>query len=818
MLRGQDGILWKGTYDLNFNHHTRMKDLRHSADIRCGICRVLFEALKTELESALLPDVQTKVNSALSDLQNYWILGNILRLFYVAGVLNWLRGPYTLSPAETMLERTIREDAAVLNIMDELAVSITASLRVGHHNVANGIRPKEELYQLAFRVRCGQVRCRKIFALTQIGTNAGCKLLRLILINHLVDASDPQFRTPLSRTTSSDEVNYLCQQWITKCKCGAANSQIPAWYPSRLLDVREYKKMGYTKRTLSDPDTSNKVTNSRLVRLVDTRQVGWMNTTSPGSRSSHPRYVTLSHCWGGNPSLGHRLIQETVSKYKAGVRLDELPHTFREAIEFAARLPNVGFIWIDSLCIIQDDDSDWLEESATMEKVYSNTFLNISATDSGNTKGGLFRERDPKLLREEEITLNVAGLPGIDTGETSTGHVHSRHMDSGKRAGLPHLRRCTILDVSFWTRRVDRAPVNRRGWVLQERLMSPRVLHFCKDQVAWECREFDAAEGHPQGMPILQRTVDGIFGKSRVRSLLADLGDAASDSQRSVHALELWGEIVEEYSMTAITRSNDKLIALSGLARLLSSNMRSSQYVAGLWRLHIECQLLWFVKPLFRERDSFFESCSSAPSVDDYRAPSFSWAAVDAHLMRGIKYGDVTNEETLVNVEEATVVQKDGSDLFGVLSHAALILHGKLRHAVIEGPNKKGRYSWKLKGRGKLLNAEEHRNVYLDCPKRDGRITGAGANVFVLPVLRKDQHAPDGPTYLICLLLQLVSTKHAFRRIGLTKLSPWADSEALKVCADGDLGPEILRVSESDVDMPHQGYNPKNGRHRIVLV
>jgi hypothetical protein len=583
--------------------------------------------------------------------------------------------------------------------------------------------------------------------------------------------------------------------------------------------VRDFKKLGYTKSDPNIIDTPIKPTKRPLVRLVDTTQDEWMNKTSTGSGSTHPCYVTLSHCWGENPTLEYRLTTKTISDYEAGVKLDSLPPTFRDAIVFAARLPNVGFIWIDSLCIVQDDNSDWLRESATMEQVYSNTFLNISATDSGNTKGGLFRQRDPELLREDEITLNVAGLPGIDTAMPDEGDGHSSRMTSSMRVGTPHLRRCTILDVSFWTRRVDRAPVNKRGWVLQERLMSPRVLHFCKDQVAWECREFDAAEGHPKDMPILQNVVDGVFGKSRVRSLLADLGTSTSDSERHIQALELWGEIVEEYSKTSITRPTDKLIALSGLARLLSSKMKTPQYVAGLWRLHIERQLLWFVKPLFRERDSFFESRSTAPG-GEYRAPSFSWAAVDAEKMRGIKYGDVTDEDTFIQVESFTVKPKKGSDEFGVLTHAELTLHGKLRRAVIKGPNEKGRYSWNLTDRGDL-NEEEHRNVYLDCPERDSNITGDDANVFVLPVARKDLNAPEGPTYLMCLLLQLVPEKNVFRRIGLTKLSPWADSKALEDCsinAKGDCGPRILKVEESDVGIPHQGYNAEEGLQRIVLI
>jgi hypothetical protein len=219
-----------------------------------------------------------------------------------------------------------------------------------------------------------------------------------------------------------------------------------------------------------------------------------------------------------------------------------------------------------------------------MDKVYSETFLNISATAATNSDGGLFFPRRPELLLEDEVILNIEGLPGsvsrqpvtessilqspkttapfsLDFFETywlasyllfflrqlhimlgrhlgiepkddldtdikmrsrtntaTSGDLEdtrdtspSRNSDIGERnidSDRKFLRRCTILDskcgivvavvqklthsrlVSSWTNHIDKAPVNRRGWVLQERLMAPRVLHFCHDQVAWECSEF----------------------------------------------------------------------------------------------------------------------------------------------------------------------------------------------------------------------------------------------------------------------------------------------------------------------------------------
>jgi hypothetical protein len=648
--------------------------------------------------------------------------------------------------------------------------------------------------------------------------------------------SDPPFRTPISRITSDDEVYQLCRQWIRSCGC-VDDAKMPEWYPTRLIDLEEL-------RLKNQKDKNSFIAgweNTRKVRLVSPAK-DWQ-----GGNPGHPyaRYVTLSHCWGKSPKAEHQLTVDSEARLREGVNLKDLPKTFRDAICFAARLPQVGFIWIDSLCIIQRDVKDWLKESATMEKVYSNTFLNISATHSDNMEGGLFRERDPESLLEDEVILNVAGLPGLDPAKLPEQGHPSGYVDPITRTKSANLRRCTILDLSFWKDRVNRAPVNRRGWVLQERLSAPRVLHFCEDQVAWECREFDAAEGQPQDVQILQLASNGVLEQSKLRGFgdinadgrelgkrirlarLAGIDDPDSELP-GVHALELWGRIVEEYSMTAITQPQDKLIALSGIARRMSRAMKLPEkyadlpiYVAGLWTLHIESQLLWFVEPDFQESDGSFRDHSTAPGSTLYRAPSFSWAAVDANEMRGIKYAEITNKDLLIEFVGASVTAKQGSDIFGLLDDARLTIRGKLRKATIDGPNEKGRYSWNLVDR-EDLDDEQHRNVYLDCPTRDKGITGPYANIYVVPVARGSRLATKGSKYMICLLLQSVligedGVKKAFRRIGLTKLSPWADSKALEEGKDGMA--KILVPHERDGEMPHLGpYNSEEGTLEILLV
>jgi hypothetical protein len=309
-------------------------------------------------------------------------------------------------------------------------------------------------------------------------------------------------------------------------------------------------------------------------------------------------YVTLSHCWGDAQFLC--LSPENMGNFKDGIAVASLPQTFQDAIDFARRLgsvptflhrddpsvqlPTVRYIWIDSLCIIQgkskDARADWLAESANMYDIYNNSYCNISATAASNSKEGLYVRREPHTLWEDEINLNVEGNPV---------EQHSQ----------PSIQRCVIQDLSFWARTIDEAPVNRRGWVLQERLIAPRVLHFCENQIAWECSQLEAAESARDGVPSLRLRPGNKLTEDSVKVLPPDiLGHPNSTSPTTDDALEHWQTVIERYSTTELTNTEDKLIALSGFAKMKSQQLRCT-YLAGMWKDHLASQLLWRVDPVF---------------------------------------------------------------------------------------------------------------------------------------------------------------------------------------------------------------------------
>jgi Heterokaryon incompatibility protein (HET) len=519
-------------------------------------------------------------------------------------------------------------------------------------------------------------------------------------------------------------------------------------------------------------------------------------------------YVTLSHCWGKQkPKI--ILYKNTLSDFQKGIVIHKLARTFQDAIKFAIRLDDrIRYIWIDSLCIIQDDTTDWREESAKMHEVYKYSYCNISATAATDGSKGLFFDRTSRQLWENEVSLNTIGIPAKLQGKRlvyARSEAEDVIVNSGDSYYDPNdrvdpkdnidlnVQLCTVLDTSFWGKTVDDAPVNRRGWVLQERLMAPRVLHFCKDQIAWECQELDAAEYCPDGLPSFQlregNLVDGGRLKGLVphkdglrlyRSRTTKLSDSEwsiseSSANSKAYSYELWKRLVEVYSRTRITNSGDKLIAFSGIAKMMFEKTKDI-YVAGMWRNYLESQLLWRVDPVF-ENGRFSYLSKRAPT---YRAPSFSWASIDAD--RGITYGESTDAGLLIQVIEASDVSSDGVQItyvtnnkFGEIKGGHVDLTGILRKIEMKEfqEDDSVRYGFVLVNDGKATTEPTFRNVYLDSPSSDTDIFGPNGHIYCLP------SRIDFSKYLVCLLLKFDEVKGQFKRIGLARIHPYSKHQRI---------------------------------------
>lgn len=178
-------------------------------------------------------------------------------------------------------------------------------------------------------------------------------------------------------------------------------------------------------------------------------------------------FAALSHCWG--PEQTCVTTVNTLQDRKKNIPWDSIPTTFKDAIIYALKC-DINYLWIDSLCIIQDDASDWEMESSRMADIYQYASLTLAATSSsGDSQGCFFKEK-----YEGHLEIN---LPQ-DVGTCRI----------AVRRPLKHWNNLTptLLKKHF--------PLLSRGWAFQERLLAPRILHFCESELIWECRETTTCE------------------------------------------------------------------------------------------------------------------------------------------------------------------------------------------------------------------------------------------------------------------------------------------------------------------------------------
>ncbi|KAI4140525.1 MAG: hypothetical protein LQ341_003799, partial [Variospora aurantia] len=203
-----------------------------------------------------------------------------------------------------------------------------------------------------------------------------------------------------------------------------------------------------------------------------------------------------------------------------------------------------------------------------MGDVYANSHCNIAATWNSSSDDGCFTKRNPS---------EVEGLI-----------VHP------KWTGLKSTT-FRVVEFGLWEDLVTSAGLNKRAWVVQERLLAPRVLHFGRTQLAWECHEVDACETYPAGLPVTQQseqTMQKALDPGTEGKKLQSMGD--SRSSPNLHARHIWNKIVAAYTAGELTVASDKLVAIMGLAVRMQSLIQSD-YLAGLWRDTLSSDLLWKV-------------------------------------------------------------------------------------------------------------------------------------------------------------------------------------------------------------------------------
>ena len=418
----------------------------------------------------------------------------------------------------------------------------------------------------------------------------------------------------ISANSQSQENCLLANRWLDNCtvsheRCNHSRTR-QNWMPTRLLDLNCAE------------------TEASAVFLVE-------STSIP----SNVEYMSLSHCWGSKPVIS--LSQTNIEDLKRGISISDLPKTFQDSITVAGWF-RCKYLWIDSLCIIQDCIEDWRKESAEMRHVYKNAWLNIAATGAPDSSSGLFFDRNPSLVSTGLVSASWGG--NIPKG---TFHFFLRNV---------------------WAHGVGRAPLSRRAWVVQERFLARRNLQFGAESMFFECHESEACETFPGQLPIFfeRRLVNrfkGVYPST-------DQSPAA----RTISFLKSWQKIIHAYMECDLTYASDKMIALSGVAEEFRS-MSHDMYLAGLWKnCFFTEQLLWIARHNSKQVSG---QPSVRPSV--YRAPSWSWLSIDAEVSLPLIF-----EPSFIEILDASVDLVDEFNPTGPVKRGTVSIRGHLKRTYFQ--------------------------------------------------------------------------------------------------------------------------------------
>ena len=515
-----------------------------------------------------------------------------------------------------------------------------------------------------------------------------------------------------SHTRTWDESLQTAADWLSTCR-------------------REHEKC----RVMISPDDYV----PKPLLSIDSPVVGKVQMVAKSwSKDTSIRYATLSHCWGSSKPL--KLTASSLSLLEAGIEVARLPQVFQDAI-YTSKSIGIQFLWIDSLCILQDSKRDWDEQAPQMSQIYRNGCLNIAASAAANSSQTCFQSRDRSQTEPCIVQTDWVSCPN--------GEYHVYHND-------------------IWQDLVESKPLSKRAWVVQERILSPRVLYMTGQQLSWECYQLKACEAYQGGLPRVNHDDwlrrDALWHPFQPAKDGGPIAATIEGLPREIQFRKRWTGIVRMYTQRHLTVTTDRLIALAGIAKAIGAALKDD-YCAGLWKQNLAVEMTWF--------PSSSEGTKSRP--EPYRAPSWSWACLDGESSPSFCEDESTTEQ-LIRIIDCYVDTVTG-DPFSVVTAASLTICGWLATVTLRLSPGSAR-GWSI-----FLNGSWYEDnmvfIALDC-------TLPHLQLHCLPVILDNNQAPSWN--LSCVLLIATGVRRGqFQRAGIlhvfqggTAISDWKMFECPK--------------------------------------
>ena len=450
-----------------------------------------------------------------------------------------------------------------------------------------------------------------------------------------------QFHYPAHHSGSEQSFNQIAR-WITQCKQKHPNcARHRTVLPRRLLKIQT-----------GCPD---KVLLCRTQTLAD-RNI---------------QYLALSYCWGNSTNV--QSLKVNISDREAhGLDVADLPAVIKDAVTVTDGC-GYHYLWVDALCICQDDKQEWEVEATAMADIYGGSVFTILALSSLNTEMSFLRPRN----------LSIVPIGTINDLVESESHIHEEFPLSLFIREAPQ---STVKEIKG-------GRLGLRAWPLQERILPPAVLHFGRDQLFWECNENGTISetGKKEFLP----------EKTRLMNLNCH------------NAMEYWERLVTDLNRRDLTIFSDRLNAISGLAsKLREMGVLDGRYVAGLWEKYLDCLLMWDIGLITTFNHSRNRSSRKVePPIKNTQISTWSWAHMDKRSY------SIDNNKLVCGLQKPPTFQFENevqSDLSlqpgAIVSSCQVLLHGLVQRIHFDdfvpfASNKVG---------SGLLTKRIHSIVYLD--------------------------------------------------------------------------------------------------------
>ena len=359
-------------------------------------------------------------------------------------------------------------------------------------------------------------------------------------------------------------------------------------------------------------------------------------------------YAALSYCWGGDQP--HKTTKARLQVSNPILRWDHLPKSIQDAVKVTVDL-GILYLWVDSLCIAQDDEKELALQIAEMPRIYTQAIMVVMASRATRANEGFLGDID--LNQEAEL-----------------------------RARLPFQCPGGLLGSAFLRcqeKSHDPEPIDYRAWCFQEYYLSQRMLTFGSLQNRWVCPSTYLMSSSinigrfTNGWKWQQDANDSRLNvlelHHETQKHFNTYSVTAIESEREALPRDKWYTLVGTYTRRSLSFTKDRILAISGIAEIISPAM-NDEYLAGHWKRSLSRELMWHM---------LTGHARLSPRPSEYQGPSWSWTATNGEAY--FKYDRPVNDPTLTILDAQTeLVVAEAA--FGAVSRGQVTIRGRLRKAL----------------------------------------------------------------------------------------------------------------------------------------